>query len=475
MSYRELKTFSELMRHFHYSHPINSETFRLPNPLLTFHSLHFLLKQLSTMGDSDSSSLASIPVPPLRYEDAPARITFLLQCAEIAWREWRLGLNVKRIYRCNGYAVRELLKVARLVEKARLGRVDLATLNSSGSSGRKQKSSAANGESPSARIFSSAEELTTLANTFNQKDFMERARTLRNLSQQLTTLLPQMDEMLGHEAEVQEEREEIVGTQHDSESIRDTVLRQNQEAQDMVKNLTESIQSMQRDENSYQMKKKKKESELERSKKRLSRMETFRPTFMDEYEQREQELQQMFEEYSVKTRTLEYLEHELGRYRQAELRQIEEKERQMESLRKRIREEELRILRGGGMDPNGSFDLSPLTDNTGFVAGRPQDRSPLMARPRAASGRRPAAGRVGGSNAGLHPAKNQAVSKVVVKGSMYDDEDEETDEETSSSYMTDEAGEEEEDLDDDESMGEVESDAGSSDQYTDESEESYEE
>lgn len=421
------------MRHLHYPHPITSETFRKPNPIVAFHSLHFLLKQLSTADDSinvDSSTYATVPVPVLRYEDIESRISFLKECAEIAWREWRLSINVKLIYRANGYAVKELLKVAKLVQKAQRGELNFDT---------------------------------NQASELNQKDFLEKSKTLRLLCRQLTELTPSMDEMLIHEASIQEEREDIIAKEHDSKSIREMVVKQDEEAQEMIKNLTENIQATKRDEESYLSKKKRKETELERFQKRLSRMDTFRPTFMDEFEAKQLEIQQMFEEYAIKARNLEYLERELERYREKELKIIEEKERQMEVLRQRIRDEELRMLRSGGADGAG-FEFSSLNEDIGFVAGKIPDRSP-MNRPQAASGIRP-----NGIPRPNGPFETN-FGKVPVQGSMYANDEDESDEDDSS-YLTEEGEDNGENGSTEEDDGsDLEESSGEGSDYTEETDE----
>ena len=120
----------------------------------------------------------------------------------------------------------------------------------------------------------------------------------------------------------------------------------------------ESIENLNRDEENLKEKRKKKNVELERSKKRLSRLQQFRPSFMDEFETREQELQQQYTQYVDRFRNLEYLERELERYRAAEEELIQRNNRRLRNIRvsftcifseffqKRIKDEELKVLRG---------------------------------------------------------------------------------------------------------------------------------
>jgi len=54
---------------------------------------------------------------------------------------------------------------------------------------------------------------------------------------------------------------------------------------------------------------------------------------MDEYEIREQELQQIYTQYVERFRNLEFLEHELEKYRKAEEELIEQNNRRLRNIR----------------------------------------------------------------------------------------------------------------------------------------------
>lgn len=80
--------------------------------------------------------------------------------------------------------------------------------------------------------------------------------------------------------------------------------------------------------------------------KRLKDLENVRPAFMDEFEKLEGELAQQYAIYVQKFRNLEYLEHQLEQYNQVEQERLAESRRALERMHKRLREEELKILRG---------------------------------------------------------------------------------------------------------------------------------
>merc|ERR1711988_1140954 len=110
--------------------------------------------------------------------------------------------------------------------------------------------------------------------------------------------------------------------------------------------MEDMCKKLQEDEDSLNEKIAKKQSDLDRCKKRLSDLENVRPAFMDEFEKLEKELEKYYGVYIEKFRNVEYLEHQLEQYNQAEQEKLEESERNLKRMQKRLKEEELRILRG---------------------------------------------------------------------------------------------------------------------------------
>merc|ERR1712054_258788 len=97
------------------------------------------------------------------------------------------------------------------------------------------------------------------------------------------------------------------------------------EINSMTTNLREESERMedlckklQEDEDSLTEKITKKQSDLDRCKKRLKDLENVRPAFMDEFEKLEQELEKYYTVYIEKFRNVEYLEDQLKNYNQAE-------------------------------------------------------------------------------------------------------------------------------------------------------------
>merc|ERR1719378_1667125 len=100
---------------------------------------------------------------------------------------------------------------------------------------------------------------------------------------------------------------------------------------------------LQRDEKSLEQK----------IKKRLSSLVNVRPAFMDEYEQLEQQFERYYEQYVGRFRNLDYLEHSLDALNREEKERMEENERALKRMQKRLRDEEWRLLRGEEDEKDG--------------------------------------------------------------------------------------------------------------------------
>merc|ERR1740123_946157 len=125
-----------------------------------------------------------------------------------------------------------------------------------------------------------------------------------------------------------------------------------------LEQLKQTSEELQRDEKQLEQKIRKKSQELDRCKKRLSSLVSVRPAFMDEYEQLEQELERYYEQYVGRFRNLDYLEHEIDVLNQEEKDRMEENERALKRMQKRLRDEEWALLRGEEED-KGKGDRKP--------------------------------------------------------------------------------------------------------------------
>merc|ERR1719327_2601664 len=110
--------------------------------------------------------------------------------------------------------------------------------------------------------------------------------------------------------------------------------------------MTKHCDELEHDEKNLRNRINKKQADLERNEKRLKSLQTVRPAFMDEYEKLEMDLQRQYDIYLERFRNLDYLENELDLYNKSEKEKLEENDRSLKRMQKRLRDEELRTLRG---------------------------------------------------------------------------------------------------------------------------------
>ena len=107
MSYRELRNFCETMRSLGYPRPISMENFKQPNFELTADILFWFVMRYEP--DSRMSDV---------IDTESDRIIFIKQVVHLFASKARIKLNPRRIYEANGYAVKEMLKVATMLKDA---------------------------------------------------------------------------------------------------------------------------------------------------------------------------------------------------------------------------------------------------------------------------------------------------------------------------------------------------------------------
>lgn len=315
MSFRELRNFTEMMRALGYSRPISVDNFRTPNFELVADALYWLAKKY----DPNMTIAEEIDT-----EDD--RIDFLTSICTGLLAKARVKLNAKKLYSGDGHAVKELLKVASILYEA--SRIDPTAIDE--------------------------EEDTSLGSSLSTK--VKDTKTVRLLATDITDRGAKLYDLLDNELEIKEHRDrairflDAVSTNLESTSEHKYVEKSIEQA---IQNLRETIETMKKqsneleaDQNTLSGKIEKKKNDLERSEKRLRSIQTVRPAFMDEYEKLEKDLEYQYSIYCKRFRNLDYLEYELNLYDRFEKERMKEKDRSMQRMQKKLRDEELRILRG---------------------------------------------------------------------------------------------------------------------------------
>jgi len=316
------------------------ENFRTPNFELVADVLDWLIHRFDPNShiDDDISTEAK-------------RVAFLKSAVEKVVLKVGVRMNPRKLYQADGYAVKELLKLAdKLCEAQRLQVV---------------------GEAPD------SDEMFTM----NSK--LQDLKSTRSLCSQIVESGANLHDLLSHEPDLRKDRDKAIsfldgisrnlGSDSEIQALERAVggvLGSHKSQLDQMRAMMEELQ---KDERSLEGKIKKKRQELERQRKRLDQLTTVRPAFMDEYEQLEQELEKHYDQYIGRFRNLDYLEHELDRFNKAEEEKIEEEKRALKKMQKRLRDEEWKMLRGENESDDeptkGKSERKPKPDANGAKPG----------------------------------------------------------------------------------------------------------
>jgi len=279
------------------------------------------------------------------------RVNFITGISRQMLLKARVKLNCKRLYAADGRAVKELLKLARILYDAH-----------------QYQPSEEGKDEPGAAMANKAKDV----------------KGARALAPDITESGAKLYDLLGSEIELREDRNRALSF---LDAISNTMASTNEhqfmerKIKDLISSSSDQMETMKRqvselaqDQKALKARLAKKQQDLNRNEKRLKSLSTVRPAFMDEYERHEQELQHKYQIYLQKFRNLDYLEHELKLLNEVEHTRMADKDRQMARLQKRLREEELRILRGGNADAGGKPGLRVREEEAKRGSDRPSGR-----------------------------------------------------------------------------------------------------
>ncbi|CAD1474718.1 unnamed protein product, partial [Heterotrigona itama] len=286
--------FTEIMRVLGYPRLISVGNFRLPNFPLVAEILVWLVKRFDP--DADISS---------EHNTEEERISLIRTVAEFMALKTNVKLNTKKLYQADGYAVKELLKVAILLYDAQ---------NNSNNSN-----------------IMSDDSFNTVS--FDISNKINELKSTRQLASQLTVTGASLFDLLGREVDLREIRNSKVARQFDTTEIeaalKDVIENIHKEIEDTKK----QIENVKDTEQSLDTRIERRRAELDRNQKRLQTLKKVRPAFMEEFEKLEVELRALYDDYIQKFRYLAYLEH---LYEDAAKAEQERFERRQEATRKQL-------------------------------------------------------------------------------------------------------------------------------------------
>ncbi|XP_067128475.1 clusterin-associated protein 1 [Centruroides vittatus] len=359
MSFRELRSFTEMMRALGYPRLISMENFRNPNFLLVAEILQWLVKRYDP----------NIEVPS-EIDTEQDRVIFIKSIAQIMVTKANIKLNTKKLYMADGYAVKELLKISTLLYEAMRTKAG-NDLDSSGDEG-------------------------SLNVNFDLSTKLADLKLTRQLASDITIKGASLYDLLAKEIDLRDKRSLVLAKQHEITEIEKELRNCIKAVEEEIQKTHQLIENVASDEANLEAKIEKKKIELERNQKRFQTLKSVRPAFMDEYEKLEKELEAVYDQYLVKFRCLAFLEQQLEELEKAEQEQMEEREQQIKKMVEKLREEEL-------LRSDGTSNLDDITiaegDNIDINENMNKEK-PKRPQPGASGLRRDVGRRVFGSMTG---------------------------------------------------------------------------
>ena len=318
--------FAECMRALGYPRVVSMESFRTPNFELVADCLEFLVTRYdeTAVVEGDISAEAD-------------RVRFLKNVNEVFAQKARARLNLKRLYSADGVAVKELLKIADVLRKAVLAADD--DDDDDDDDDEKAKKNAGDEK-----------------NAFTDFD----ARATRELASAITDAGAATHDALRLEKEeLREARLRAAGGTADVREMEKQVRERIASVAESVDGLERGLSDLAKDEKTLRGVLEKRRAELERGEKRLGSLKAARPAHADELDALNASLPSLYAQYLEKHRNLAYLEAALASRRADEEAAAAKRDDALRAMRGRLREEEMRVLRGEedvGDDFEDEFD-----------------------------------------------------------------------------------------------------------------------
>jgi len=305
------------MKNLSYPRLISVENFRSPNFELVADVLYWMIRRINPTATVHEG-----------IESEGDRINFLNDVSHVIFEETNISVDSKKLYISDGYAVKELLKVAIFLQKA--DTVYRAFLENLGN-GAKEKFAP-------------------------RSEWIKKAKDAKHLASEITEDGARLYDLLMKEQETKKSRDqslaflnsfaENLDNGRHVEHIENCLSRNIGKAKYDIDQFKKKNSDLQTHGRGLEDKLKNKKIDLDRNKNRLKNLEDMRPSFMGEFEKVEVELKSQYEGYVDRFQNLHYLEKELSKLKQIEDEKRHQSQMAMKRIQKRLKQEELQILRG---------------------------------------------------------------------------------------------------------------------------------
>ncbi|CAH3999351.1 clusterin-associated protein 1 [Pieris brassicae] len=329
MSYRDLRNFSEDMRALGFPEHISLESFRTPNWDLLDSCLRWLAARLEP-----DAVLAG------GKDTVEQRIAMVMHAVEIFHSRANLKLNGKKVYGADGWAVRELLKVAALLRTAL--------------------------ETPPP--VDRPEHVPLLYDVTSRIGEIKQARSLAT---DITAQGAYLHDLLVKEPENKESRSRALSRPLDSSATEAALRRASSAVEDRVAATREAAEAASGSEAALVAKTERRRAELQRAEKRLRTVQKIKPMYQSELTALETEIEQLWDQYVVRYRCVEALKHQLSLLETA---QNESAEEQQASILQLIHKYETEDVLGKLSDSDEMNSSGDERESKPRAASRPRTR-----------------------------------------------------------------------------------------------------
>jgi len=302
---------TEMMRALGYPRLISLENFRQPNFPLVAEMLVWLVKRFEPSADL-----------PADVDSEQDRVILIRTVVQFMATKAHIKLNPKKLYQSDGYAVKELIKVA--------GVLYSAMKTNTGS----RDDEDGGGDSSALPTFDIGSKLAELKQT-------------RQLGTNITMKGAALYDLLGREVDLREKRQAVLARNLEIQEVEAGLRGAAKNVGEETQKVQNNIENVAANEANLEAKIEKKKVELERNQKRLGTLKKVRPAFMDEYEKLEADLKKCYEEYMIRFRCLAFLEQQVEEFERAEQERMEERQVATRKILEKMKQDEnLRSFEG---------------------------------------------------------------------------------------------------------------------------------
>ncbi|CAJ0587536.1 unnamed protein product, partial [Mesorhabditis spiculigera] len=296
MSYRELRNLCEMCRIAGFPRPISIDSFREPNFPLVAELLEWIVLRY------EPNALMST-----KCSTEQERVIFIKSAVLLLIQNARIKLNPKKLYMADGHAVQELVQPLKILSLADRGST------------------------------SDAHAVTIPVIRTKLATKLQEVRQCASLAAQLPQTGSTLSSLLEKELHYRADRSRALSRALPPSEAEKALRNATTALSTLATQTEDKLNNVTSDEKALDEKIERKRREYEQMQKRLAKLQSFRPQYMDEYEKYETKLKQLYDIYVLKFRNLSYLQLQMvemeraDRQRQAEtetnMRQVVEKMR----------------------------------------------------------------------------------------------------------------------------------------------------